>query len=249
MTTHRYLFEDLLGAGTREQVARCLARKGDALGYEFQIYAPVASDKGEDRVMPDAPRILDRAQLFQRNVLTTYPDAWLRRYQEARHEARDPVIKSLSTSALPVDWDGMKGRHVVLDEAREHGLAGGITVSVTASGGQRALLSLATGRPPERGAVDHAAAGLVLLTALHVHEALQRIGQAPQPGALPQLTQRERECLQWAASGKTSWEISTILSISERTVIFHVGNATKKLNAANRRQAVVRALSLGLIDP
>lgn len=66
---------------------------------------------------------------------------------------------------------------------------------------------------------------------------------------IPSLTSREKECLQWAAAGKTSWEIARILSVSERTVIFHIGNATKKLGATNRRQAVARAISLRLIAP
>ena len=63
----------------------------------------------------------------------------------------------------------------------------------------------------------------------------------------PRITEREIECLQWASIGKTAWEISVILSISERTVGFHLANAAVKLQANNRTHAVSTALKKGLI--
>lgn len=63
-----------------------------------------------------------------------------------------------------------------------------------------------------------------------------------------QVSSRERECLQWAAQGKTSWEISQILGVAESTIIYHLRNATRKLNAANRLHAVAKALQASIID-
>ena len=68
---------------------------------------------------------------------------------------------------------------------------------------------------------------------------------APQPC---RLSPRECECLEWAAKGKTSWETSQILGVSESTIIYHLRNATKKLNAANRLHAVTKALKASLIN-
>ncbi len=59
---------------------------------------------------------------------------------------------------------------------------------------------------------------------------------------------RERECLTWAANGKTSWEISQILGVTESTIIYHLRNATRKLNAANRLHAVAKALQASIIE-
>lgn len=56
------------------------------------------------------------------------------------------------------------------------------------------------------------------------------------------LTQREMECLDWVVKGKTSWEISQILGISERTVNFHLGNCIHKTNSVNRQQAIYKYL-------
>lgn len=62
------------------------------------------------------------------------------------------------------------------------------------------------------------------------------------------LTSREHACLVWAAKGKTSWEISQILSISERTVNFHLGNCIRKTNSCNRQQAISKCVSGGYIQ-
>lgn len=62
------------------------------------------------------------------------------------------------------------------------------------------------------------------------------------------LTARERECLSWAAQGKTSWEIGRILGITERTVNFHVTNSCEKLEVRTRQAAITAALQWDLIS-
>jgi DNA-binding CsgD family transcriptional regulator len=57
------------------------------------------------------------------------------------------------------------------------------------------------------------------------------------------LTARERDALRWVAAGKSDWEISVILGVSQNTVRFHVDNARRKLGAVNRAQAVALLLS------
>ncbi|HMK90446.1 MAG TPA: response regulator transcription factor [Methylocystis sp.] len=63
------------------------------------------------------------------------------------------------------------------------------------------------------------------------------------------LNDREIEALMWAARGKTSEEIATIMSIVERTVNFHLNNAREKLGVATRIQAAVKAAIAGFIEP
>ncbi len=55
---------------------------------------------------------------------------------------------------------------------------------------------------------------------------------------LQSLSPREREVLKWLRSGKTSWAISVILQISERTVNYHVNNIMRKLNVFCRMQEI-----------
>lgn len=62
------------------------------------------------------------------------------------------------------------------------------------------------------------------------------------------LSQRETECLRLAARGLPSKRIADALGIGEATVAWHLGNASRKLDAANRAEAVALAIRLGLID-
>ena len=70
---------------------------------------------------------------------------------------------------------------------------------------------------------------------------------APVPAE--KLTPREIEVLSWTARGKTRAEISAMLSISEETIKNYLEKSCRKLCAANKTQAVVIALTLGLISP
>jgi DNA-binding CsgD family transcriptional regulator len=63
------------------------------------------------------------------------------------------------------------------------------------------------------------------------------------------LNDREIEALMWAARGKTSEEVAVIMSISERTVNFHLNNARDKLGVTTRIQAAVKATVAGFIEP
>ncbi len=62
------------------------------------------------------------------------------------------------------------------------------------------------------------------------------------------ITRREMEILHWLKEGKTSWEISQILDISESTAKFHVQNIKEKLDASNKTQAIVIAIKEGILD-
>ncbi len=62
------------------------------------------------------------------------------------------------------------------------------------------------------------------------------------------ISARELDCLRWTAAGKSAWEASVILGISERTVRFHLNAAREKLNSATTAQAVAKAISQNIIS-
>ena len=66
---------------------------------------------------------------------------------------------------------------------------------------------------------------------------------------LSRLTDREREILRLIFDGKCSNEVATTLSVSKRTVDFHLARAYVKLGVSNRFQAFKRAMELGIIRP
>lgn len=61
------------------------------------------------------------------------------------------------------------------------------------------------------------------------------------------LTAREHDVLQLMADGATNLEICKILFISSATVKTHVSAILRKLEAANRTQAVAKARTVGLL--
>jgi len=61
------------------------------------------------------------------------------------------------------------------------------------------------------------------------------------------ISQRELDCLKWIAHGKTAWEASVILGITERTVRFHLNSAREKLNCTTTTQAVAQVVARQLI--
>jgi DNA-binding NarL/FixJ family response regulator len=67
---------------------------------------------------------------------------------------------------------------------------------------------------------------------------------APAPEAL---TEREREVLGLLAQGRSNKEIAAALTITERTVKFHVSAILGKLGASNRTEAVTLAMQRGLV--
>lgn len=64
---------------------------------------------------------------------------------------------------------------------------------------------------------------------------------------MEQLTEREREILELVAKGQSNKQIGAALAITERTVKFHVSVILRKLNAANRAEAVQKALTLKIL--
>jgi DNA-binding NarL/FixJ family response regulator len=82
------------------------------------------------------------------------------------------------------------------------------------------------------------------------HKLLARMthpSRAPDPAA--NLTEREIEVVRLAAKGYTNKAIAAQLTISDRTVQGHLAKVYDKLHAASRTEAVMRAVSLGLVPP
>ena len=68
-----------------------------------------------------------------------------------------------------------------------------------------------------------------------------------QPRATP-ITEREREILLWVRDGLSNQQISEKLGISALTVKNHVQKILRKLGAANRAQAVAKAMTMNALS-
>jgi DNA-binding CsgD family transcriptional regulator len=195
----------------------------------------------------------------RRVIISGYPQEWREHYNSNGYLAIDPTVAHCISHVTPLVWASIgkssakgapKARRFMAD-AHDFGLKSGVSFPVHGANGESAILSLAS-------ALDNQQASAQLLEAMpaasllagYVHEAVRRVFLAGdiRLGRV-QLTEREKECLLWAAEGKTTWETAQILGISERTVVFHLKNVAEKLNVSNRPAAVARAVSQLLITP
>ena len=191
-------------------------------------------------------------------ILTTFPDSWQQRYFEGEYHRSDPIITESLHRVTPIKWNQLgrwreftHNEAIVMDEAREHGLVHGFTVPVHGHAAEFGLISLVSSESErEFDKLVTAYGHQVHLMAIYLHGAIQEalISKRP-PQRASKLTKREVECLVWTAQGKTSWEISLILGISESTVNFHLKNTMRKLGVYSKTHAVAKTLVLGLIQP
>ena len=88
----------------------------------------------------------------------------------------------------------------------------------------------------------------VLDTAL-AQRLIARLSGKIETALIEPLTDRELQILTLTGKGFTNKAIGLQLGISDRTVQNHLANIFQKLNAESRTEAVMRAVSMGLIPP
>lgn len=253
MTSTLYPFESILNATSLSQLSDSVARcAGDAgfSSFHYGAHSPVRADGDKARFL------FDGAEQKSTHVVSGYSDAWFVRYQAENYIEIDPLVKHCSQSILPMVWDqhaasGDARVRQLFCDARQHGLANGVTFSVLGKQQELGILSLAMERDRQRDKHNirrHQGLGYMLM--VHMHEAMRRLQFSHTAGAATRrLTQRESETLLWVSAGKTSWEIAQRMGIAERTVNFHITNACAKLDVGTRRHAAAKALALGWICP
>lgn len=188
-------------------------------------------------------------------LISGWPAAWERRYQDNRFMHVDPVIAHIRATTEPFLWreaveatGAVRGMNV-MQEACAFGLDEGLCVPFHQIDGSEAGVSFGGQRICLSGD-ERAGLHLVALYAMAAARAIvrRRDGEIDADMPASPLTRREVECLKWAGAGKTAWETSVILSISARTVEQHLAAAARKFQVVSRTQCVAEALRRGIID-
>lgn len=228
---------ELNNCTTCGQVHAALAQISGALGFDGFLYSG---------------RFFSGGTRYIEHIESNYSASWRERYDKQRYAQIDPTLSHALSSLCPLIWsDEMytsDTQRSFKEEARANGLAEGITLPVHSRNGDVALLSLVVGRSGEE-ARRHVRATLIwgALLATVTHEALRKIVKHQRMSPAPKLTGREVEVLQLVAGGKSTWEMSRLLSISEHGVSHHVRNVLVKFDVGSRHQAVAKAQSFGLL--
>lgn len=186
-------------------------------------------------------------------LVTSYREDWEEHYFQKKYDRIDPVLLQTMRRVVPLDWEQIpeEDRDIrdFFGEAGDFGVhRRGISVPVRGPSGELALLAVTS--PGSKRDWDslktHILPDLVYLANLIHSEVTDMVRGESKEGAT-KLTAREKEVLSWSARGKTSWETSHILGLSERTVDFYLKNAIFKLGASNKTQAVSKAITMGAL--
>lgn len=181
---------------------------------------------------------------------SNYPGKWIEYYLHKDLIQDDPVLKQCSTPGSMWLWadDALTSKEfVVLEAARKHGVYHGISCSVMAKNRSVGILSLSSANPSKKIALTTELELKIQYISELAMAALIEIDDISMLATKLELSERELEILKWTAEGKTSAEISLILSISENTVNFHQKNMQKRFNAPNKTQIASYAAAIGLI--
>lgn len=184
-------------------------------------------------------------------LVCDWPMDWLERYVARNYVDHDPVVTRMKQLQAPFQWNEAakdiridRGAKNVMGDASEFKLRDWLAFPLITLDGQIMMVSLG-GEKIEMSEIEF---GMISMAATYaVGRAMQLQMAGERTVEHVELTPRERECLRWAASGKSEWEISQILGISEHTSEKHLLNAKHKLGAVNRVQAVAEAIRRGYI--
>jgi LuxR family transcriptional regulator, quorum-sensing system regulator CviR len=188
-------------------------------------------------------------------VNISFPDEWLSEYLENNYFHHDVITVETFRTCKPQHWSyeipgsedivpkriKMLNMDLGIREAYSHGSA------PAAQGQNGSMFCFAS--PSMKNDVRTAVILEVVVPHLHlVFNSIFSETQFKSTSLGIALTTREKEVLNWLKQGKSSWDMSVILGIRERTINYHVYNIMEKLGAVNRPQAVAIATRLGLID-
>lgn len=181
-------------------------------------------------------------------VNVSYPEEFCREYVSRDYFRVDPVMRdALTTCRAQYCSEVMPARpKEILSLCADFGLRQGYVLGSTSPAPTGGATLLAFRGESMRD--DRRSAETLEFLAPHLHLGCSRALQGEETAASQvSLSRREMEVIQWLQQGKSSWEVSVILGISESTVNFHVSNITRKLGAVNRAQALAIAARRGLL--
>ena len=184
-------------------------------------------------------------------INVSMPKGWVREYISRDYLQKDAIVRENFTSYKVQYWSETKKRvkysreiNALCNDFRmRECFTSGSKLLATGKYGSKFCFSSPSMKHDKR---THAILNMVTP---HLHLALYHLfNNRPTDSEGVSLTVREKEVLNWLQQGKTSWDISVILGISERTVNYHVYNLMQKLGVTNRPQAIAVAAHSGLID-
>lgn len=198
-------------------------------------------------------------------IVSSYPDEWVELYQRNNFQLTDPVILKAIRQSSPFAWDenitllsDLKFTKI-FTLSQKYNVTNGYTFILHDHYNNLSILSIIMSQNNanimEAKLIDNS--GIIQMLLIEINSQMYKLIESKRPDFLNEkgkrkkaiFTTRENEILYWASMGKTYQEIAIIAGISVSTVKFHMGNAVKKLQVSNARQAIRLGVELDLIKP
>lgn len=186
--------------------------------------------------------------------------SWSDRYEKQLYISVDPDIRKCMQYCIPVFWNTQRCNSeklttkakTMIEDAHEHGLRTGVLVPVFDYRGINGVFGLGLDADLYSSQSQKHLEQIVPFVSYlggFVHQSMIKLFNVEELDQKQPLTKREKDCLCWAADGKTASEIGSKLFISENTVKFHSKNIMKKLGARSTAQALAICILKGVIKP
>lgn len=186
-------------------------------------------------------------------AVSNYPQPWCDRYVQRNYLLVDPVVTTAKHGPPIFTWSADEAKKVgrrdvtqFYKDASRFGIKSGLSISAPLGFKDRMVFTLSSNKPQVCIDEDPDPVTAAMAVAF-VHS---RLGAATRDATLAceiHLSPREAECLRWFADGMSMPDIAEVLGIGYRSVRSYLDEATRKLGAANSRQAASIAIRLGLI--
>jgi DNA-binding CsgD family transcriptional regulator len=185
---------------------------------------------------------------LKHNIINVdYPEEWLDVYTQEGHIHTDPIIIENFTQFDLQYWADTYKKYSpdkeFIKQAEDFDLKTGYSCGTRNRRRTDGSIFTIAGRNIER---DIRTETVITHVVPHLHNCMVRILVGKHRRNI-KLTEREKEILKWFKDGKSVWDVSSLLNISENTVKFHSKNIFEKLDVVNRTQAVATAISEELI--
>jgi LuxR family quorum-sensing system transcriptional regulator CciR len=186
--------------------------------------------------------------------IANYPSDWVDYFDEQKLGVSDPVHRASQLTSIGFPWSRLASLitltardREVLELAGRRGIGDGFTVPAHVPGEANGSCSFAT-RAGAKLDEDHLAAAQLI--GAFAFEAARRVCRIRDGDMVPppRLTERQRDCVVWAARGKTDWEIAQILGISHDTVIQYLKRARERYGVTKRTSLTIHTLFDGTIS-
>jgi LuxR family quorum-sensing system transcriptional regulator CciR len=231
--------QDVRGLGTEAELAEALAEVAGDLGLRYFALTHHVDVRRSNAAVR----------------IHNYPAGWAEWFDEQSLGSSDPVHRASNVTSVGFHWSSLADMIVltqqdrkILELARKEGIGDGFTVPAHVPGEAHGSCSFAC-EAGERLAED--SLPLLQLVGAFAFEAARRMRRMRVSPGPVQLTDRQRECVIWAARGKSDWEIAKVLGLSEATVGEHLRHAYERYGVGKRTLVAVHALfdgTIGFLD-